>query len=64
MLVLDSKIPSDSHEFLIWCKSLCETNSISKSILDLNEVGEFFNEKMQSRELDLKNLPMVGFEFL
>jgi hypothetical protein len=34
------------------------------TILDLNEVGEFFTQKMQSKELDLKNLLSVGFEFL
>ena len=33
-------------------------------ILDLNEVGEFFTEKMKSKELDVKNLLVVGFDFL
>jgi len=33
-------------------------------ILDLNEVGEFFTEKMNSGVLDVRNLPNVGFEFL
>jgi hypothetical protein len=37
---------------------------MSKSILDLNEVGEFFSDKMKSKELDLRTLPIVGFEFL
>ena len=30
----------------------------------MNEVGEFFIEKMSSKELDLRNLLEVGFEFL
>ena len=64
LLVKESPIPSDNEEFLIWCKNLCESSSISKTILDLNEVGEFFTEKMKNGELDIKSLPIVGFEFL
>lgn len=30
----------------------------------MTEVGEFFTEKMKSKELDVKSLPNVGFEFL
>jgi hypothetical protein len=33
-------------------------------ILDLNEVGEFFSEKMSDGSLDVKNLLLVGFDFL
>ena len=57
-------IPSDQEEFLIWCKLSCEQSTSTSQILDLNEVGQFFTEKMQSKELDIKNLPLVGFEFL
>lgn len=64
LLVKKSKISSDQEEFLTWCKSLCESSSISNSVLDLNEVGEFFTEKMKSSELNIKSLPLVGFEFL
>jgi hypothetical protein len=64
LLVKESPIPSDNEEFLIWCKNLCESSSISKTILDLNEVGEFFTSKMKNRELDIKSLPLVGFSFL
>lgn len=49
---------------MVWCKSLCESSSISHSTLDLNEVGEFFTEKMKSKEMDVRALPYVGFEFL
>ena len=59
-----SKIDSDQEEFLTWCKSSCEQSTTVATILDLNEVGEFFTEKMQSGELDLKNLLSVGFDFL
>lgn len=55
---------SDNEEFLTWCKSSCEQSSGSTSILDLNEVGEFFTEKMKSKELDVRNLLVVGFDFL
>ena len=63
-MVTDSHIPGDKDEFLVWCKGLCESSSYSSSILDLNEVGEFFTEKMKSKELDIKTLPLVGFDFL
>ena len=32
--------------------------------MDLNEVGEFFSEKMKNGSLDVKNLLVVGFDFL
>ena len=46
LLVAKSKITSDYEEFLIWCKKSCEASSSQVTILDLNEVGEFFTEKM------------------
>jgi hypothetical protein len=49
---------------LVWCKTSCEQSSTSVTILDLNEVGEFFIEKMANGELDMKNLLVVGFEYL
>jgi hypothetical protein len=63
-LVTNSPIPSDQDEFLTWCKSSCEQSSATTSILDLNEVGEFFSEKMNNGSLDVKNLLVVGFNFL
>lgn len=33
-------------------------------ILDLIEVGEFFYELISSKKLDVKTLPLVGFEFI
>lgn len=32
--------------------------------MDLGEVGEFFTEKIACKELDVRSLPSVGFEFL
>jgi len=64
LLVINSKIPTDSEEFLIWCKASCEQSTATSQILDLNEVGEFFTEKMKSGSLDVKNLIVVGFDFL
>lgn len=64
LLVKDSKIHSDQDEFLTWCKSSCEQSTSTIQILDLNEVGEFFTEKMKNGELDVRNLLVVGFEFL
>jgi hypothetical protein len=64
LLMKESKIVSDKEEFLQWCKGSCEQSSQTTLILDLNEVGEFFTEKMNNGDLDVKNLPVVGFEFL
>jgi len=49
---------------LIWCKRSCEQSSNEVTILDLNEVGEFFIEKMNNGQLDLEHLILVGFDFL
>lgn len=64
LLVTDSNIPSDQEEFLTWCKNSCELSTAANQILDLNEVGEFFSEKMNNGSLDVKNLLEVGFDFL
>jgi hypothetical protein len=48
LLVVGAVIPSDYEEFLTWCKSSCEQSTPICQILDLNEVGEFFTEKMKS----------------
>lgn len=64
LLAERSPVPSDQEEFLVWCKSSCEQSTATSQILDLNEVGEFFSEKMNSGSLDLKNLLLVGFDFL
>ena len=49
---------------MTWCKSSCEESTAINPILDLNEVGEFFSEKMKNGSLDVKNLLVVGFDFL
>lgn len=48
LLVTNSRVPSDQDEFLTWCKSSCEQSTTLSQILDLNEVGEFFSEKMNN----------------
>jgi len=64
LLVTKSCYESDEQEFLTWCKSSCESQTAKAAILDLGEVGEFFTEKIASKELDVRNLAPVGFEFL
>lgn len=64
MLLTKSLVASDQEEFLLWCKSCCEQSSSVTVILDLNEVGAFFTEKMNNKELNLKNMLLVGFDFL
>ncbi len=56
LLATKSRVPSDFEEFLIWCKSSCEQSTAASPILDLNEVGAFFTDKMKNGSLDLKNL--------
>ncbi len=63
-LVINSVISSDQDELLTWCKSSCEESTAANPILDLNEVGEFFSDKMKTGSLDVKNLLVVGFDFL
>jgi hypothetical protein len=63
-LVITSGIPSDQDELLTWCKTSCEESTAANPILDLNQVGEFFSEKMKNGSLDVKNLLLVGFDFL
>ena len=63
-MVTKSCIESDEQEFLTWCKSSCESQTAKSAILDLGEVGEFFTEKIACRELDVRSLAPVGFEFL
>ena len=52
LLATGTALQSDQFEFLTWCKGCCEgTNTNSKQILDLTEVGEFFNELIQNKSL-------------
>ena len=64
LLVTKSAVASDEQEFLTWCKSSCESQSSKASIMDMQEVGHFFTDKIQKKELDLKNLGPTGFDFL
>lgn len=64
LLVTKSCVETDQQEFLIWCKSSCESQTAKAAILDLGEVGEFFTHKIANKELDVKNLTTVGLEFL
>ena len=59
-LINKSPIKSDFTEFLTWCSTACA----SVIALDLELVGEFFSELISSSALDLRALPVVGFEFL
>jgi hypothetical protein len=64
LLAIESLVRSDQEEFLTWCKNSCEKSTPTCQILDLNEVGEFFSEKMNNGSLDVRNLLEVGFDFL
>jgi hypothetical protein len=63
-LLSKSSIKSDLTEFLIWCKQACESSTNTKTILNLEEVGEFYSELIKNGLLDVKTMPLVGFEFL
>jgi hypothetical protein len=63
-LLSKSPIKSDLTEFLIWCKQACESSTNTKTILNLEEVGEFYSDLIKNGLLDVKTMPLVGFEFL
>ena len=63
-LLSKSSIKSDLTEFLIWCKQACESSTNINTILNLEEVGEFYSELIKNGLLDVRTLPLVGFEFL
>ena len=64
-LLAQSPVESDLTEFLIWCKNACESQSSSTgSVLNLEEVGQFYSDLISSGDLDTKTMPLVGFEFL
>jgi hypothetical protein len=64
LLVTKACVSTDEQEFLTWCKSSCESGAAKSAILDLGEVGEFFTEKIACKQLDVRSLAPVGFEFL
>jgi len=63
-LLTKSPIQSDFNEFLTWCNTACSAQTATMSVLDLDEVGEFFSELINNESLNLAALPVVGFEFL
>ena len=62
-LCQSSPISTDLLDFFSWCKRACEAR-YDNQVLDLTEVGTFFQEMMESKEFDIKTLPLVGFEFI
>lgn len=63
-LLTKSPVKSDFSEFLVWCNTACSAQTATTSVLDLEEVGEFFSELINNKTLNLGALPSVGFEFL
>ena len=63
-LLSQSPIQSDFSEFLNWCNTACKAQTAASTVLDLEEVGEFFSELIKTKKLNLKALPNVGFQFL
>ena len=58
----DSKIASDVEALYKWFKNSCDSQDSSVSILDINEVGEFFTDKMKAKEMDPSTLSIDGFD--
>lgn len=63
-LLTESPIQSDFSELLTWCSNACKLQTVLVSVLDMEEVGEFFSELIQNGNLNLAALPVVGFDFL
>lgn len=61
-LLASSPVKGDLEELLKWCKSACE--KVTDKIVDLNAIGEFFAEQIQSNVLDLKLMPTTGFQLI
>lgn len=62
--MIKSPVKSDFTEFLTWCNTACQAQTAVTTVLDLEEVGEFFSELINTKSLNLEALPVVGFEFL
>ena len=43
-LLTESPVQSDFTELLTWCSNACKAQSVLVSVLDMEEVGEFFSE--------------------
>ena len=52
------------EEFLTWCKMACKAHNIVHKILDMDEVASFFTDLISDKQLNIHNLPLVGYEFL
>ena len=63
-LLTKTGVKSDMTTYFNWCKEAYEDQKSYKPVLDLTDVEAFFIELMDSKILDLKTLPLVGFEFL
>lgn len=59
-LLSKSPIKSDYTEFYSWCSTAVK----AVLALDLTLVGEFFSDLIETQQLDLAALPVVGFDFL
>lgn len=51
-----SPINADQAQFLTWCKEACQATTITSVVLDLNEVGEYLSELLESKKLNLDTL--------
>lgn len=57
-------MPVDTNMFFAWCKTSCEPSAKYEKILQVYHLDKFLNELIESGALDLKNLPIVGYDFL
>lgn len=63
-LLAQSPIKTDVNEFLVWLKEACASQTSTAVVFDIQQVGQFFTELIDTKALDVISLPMVGFEFL
>ncbi len=63
-LLTQSPVKSDFTEFLTWCNGACQAQTAITTVLDLEEAGDFFSELINTKSLNLVDLPVVGFDFL
>jgi len=63
-IISKTRIKADITEFYAWCKSAFETQAYFAKIIELDDLGSFFQVLMQDGVLDLKSLPLIGFELI
>jgi hypothetical protein len=64
IMVKDRIFEADSDNFLLWCKTTCDQSSALNQLLNLEDVGLFFTNKIEDGDLEIETLSLTGFNLL